>query len=96
MVAVKTEYTVRANYIQQNKLNIQLLMEALKQHPIKGMDYQVYNIEGTGIFIHISISTSKEILKEINLLDAFRAFQKELKASEPVSFPKAEYLDIIR
>ncbi len=95
MIAVKVQYTVRAGYIEQNKQNIKMVMEELKSNPIEGMDYKAFNVEGTGIFIHINVSENEEVLKKINTIEVFRFFQSRLKASEPVSSPKVEYLDIL-
>ena len=95
MEAVKIEYTVRANYIEQNKQNIKLIMAELERNPIKGVDYKAYNVEGTGVFIHLNIVENESDLKKVQNLQIFQFFQDQLKGSEPVLAPKVERLNII-
>ena len=55
MKAVKVEYTVKPEYIEQNKANIRKVMKRLKEDPIDGMLYSTYTLEDERTFIHINV-----------------------------------------
>ena len=38
MKAVKVQYTVRTEYVNQNKANIRKVMDKLKSNPIEGLE----------------------------------------------------------
>lgn len=96
MIAVKVEYTVKADFVEENKANISKVMEALKKQPIDGMFYSSQTVdESPATFIHINMAKSPEIMGQLNALPEFKAFQSALKASEPVVAPKATKLTVV-
>ena len=95
MKAVKVQYTVKPEYVDQNKSNIQRVMAALKAKPIVGMLYSSYTIDEGNTFVHINICKDEETLSKINDLPEFLEFRKGLKASQPVSPPKATSLELV-
>ena len=96
MKAVKVQYTVRPEYIEENKSNIQKVMDALKANPIVGMQYSSYtDKENPNTFIHINMAKNEEIMAKLNDVEEFTAFRIALKASQPLSPPKQTSLELV-
>jgi len=96
MKAVKVQYTVKPEYVEQNKANIRKVMDALKENPIKGMLYSSYTDEADDqTFIHINIAKDGETMALLNDVEEFKAFRMALKESEPVSPPSQTSLNLV-
>lgn len=92
MKAVRVHYTVQQDYVAQNRINIQAVMNALKSNPIEGMYYSSYQLEDGVSFMHLNVARDDETMSKLNDLVAFTIFRSQLKASQPISPPKAEKL----
>lgn len=95
MKAVRVQYTVKPEYIEQNKKNIRAVMDAIKANPIEGMFYSTYQLPDGVSFMHLNFATDGETMNRLNAVEAFTAFRMALKASEPVSPPKSEELEFV-
>ena len=95
MKAVQVRYTVKPEFVEQNKKNITAVMEALKANPIEGMLYSSYTDDEGNTFVHINMAKDGDTLSRINELAEFLHFRKELKASEPIAPPKASPMDLV-
>jgi len=96
MKAVKVQYTVKAEYVEENKKNIQKVMDMLKTNPIDGMLYSSYtDSENPNTFIHINIAKDEETLSKLSDIKEFTEFRMALKASEPISPPKQTNLELV-
>ena len=95
MKAVKVQYTVKSEYVDQNRRNVQAVMDYLKANPIEGMYYACYQLEDGNSFMHINVAKDEETMSKLNDVELFGVFRKELKASDPLSPPKAEKLDVV-
>ncbi len=95
MKGVRVQYEVKPDYVETNRKNIQAVMDEIKANPIEGMYYSAYQIEGTNCFMHVNFSKDEETMSKINNVKAFGAFRMALKASEPVSPPNSESIDLI-
>ncbi len=95
MKIVKVQYTVKPEYVEQNKTNIQKVMDDLKAKPIEGMKYSSYLLEDGVSFMHLNIGKDTETLSKLNQIESFNEFRKQLKASEPISPPKVEKLSLV-
>lgn len=96
MKAVKVEYTVRPEFVEENKRNIQRVMDALKANPIQGMKYSTYtDAENPTTFIHINFANDAETMGKLSELQEFTEFRMALKASQPISPPKQTKLDLV-
>ena len=93
MKAVKVQYTVQPEYVEQNKRNIQAVMDTLKDNPIDGMYYSAYQLSNGNTFMHINIAKNQETMSKLGGVPEFTAFRTQLKASNPLSPPQSE--DII-
>ena len=95
MKIVRVQYTVKPEYVEQNKKNIQAVMADLKANPIDGLWYSTYQLSDGNSFMHVNLTSSPEALEKFNEVESFKKFRMELKASTPVSPPKAEDLTLV-
>ncbi|MEK6155292.1 hypothetical protein WIW50_18630 [Flavobacteriaceae bacterium 3-367] len=96
MKAVKLQYTVRPEYVEENKRNIQKVMDALLAHPINGMQYSSYtDNDNPNTFIHINMAKDAETMSELNNIKAFQEFRTALRESQPLSAPLATQLNLV-
>ncbi len=78
MRAVKVEYTVKPEYVETNKANIQKVMDELRGLGNTGILYSTYIKEDGVSFVHFSIHKGEENI--IPSLPAFQVFTTQLKA----------------
>ncbi|MEP4091565.1 hypothetical protein [Reichenbachiella sp.] len=96
MKAVKVQYTVKPEYVEENKENIRKVMDALKSNPIDGMQYSSYTDEDNpGTFIHINMAKDGDTMAKLTDVPEFTTFRMALKASEPVAPPKSTNLSLV-
>lgn len=96
MKAVKVQYTVIPEYVEENKRNIQKVMDVLKAKPIEGMQYASYtDDENPNTFIHINMARDAETMSKLNDVKEFAEFRMALKASQPLSPPKQTTLNLV-
>ena len=95
MKSVKVTYQVKPEFVEQNKKNIQVVMDYLKVNPIKGMYYSSYQLDDEGSFMHINIAHDEVTMNKLNDVKAFVDFRMQLKASEPVKSPNAQKIEFV-
>ncbi|NND34460.1 MAG: hypothetical protein HKN76_17880 [Saprospiraceae bacterium] len=96
MNAVKVEYTIKPEYRETNKKNIRRVMEALRLHPIAGMQYATFTDEqNPDTFIHINMARDEATMAKLNDVGEFQDFRKALKESHPLSPPKQTKLNLV-
>ena len=95
MKVVRVQYTVKEEYVAQNKSNIEAVMEELRVTPIFGLRYEVFQLPDETSFMHLNFPNSQEASAAFSSLASFERFRTELKASGPVSPPKAEHLSVV-
>lgn len=94
MKAVRVQYTVKPEYVEQNKANVQGVMDDLRNNPIEGMRYSTFYL-GEGSFMHLNVCNDQETMSLLGERDSFKHFRSGLKASGPVSPPKAEPMNYV-
>jgi len=95
MKAVKVQYTVKPEYVEQNKANIRKVMDELHSNPIAGMQYASFTLDDGYTFVHINMANNQETMDKLQEVEVFNEFRKALKASGPLSPPKSEILDLV-
>ena len=95
MKAVRVQYTVADDCIEQNKKNIKAVMDSLKENPIKGMYYATFQLSDGKSFMHLNFAEDGETMSKLNDVEAFQNFRNSLKASGPISPPKAENIELV-
>ena len=93
MKAVKVQYVVKPEYVNQNKANIKMVMDKLKSDPIEGMLYSSYTLDDGQTFVHINICKDEETMNKLNDVPEFAEFRKALKESVPIEPPKSTNLE---
>ena len=95
MRAVKVQYTVKPEYVEQNKANIRRVMDALRAKPIDGMRYASFTLDDGQTFVHINFAKDQETLSRLSDVEEFGEFRSALKASGPISPPASENLNLV-
>ena len=95
MKAVRVQYTVQPEFVEQNKKNIEAVMQALKDYPIEGMYYSTFQLSDGNSFMHVNVAQSPEILSQLNQVEAFNQFRMALKQSGLISPPNTEDLNFV-
>ncbi len=93
MKAVKVEYQVKPEFVEQNKSNIQRVMKAMREKNINAMLYSSYYL-GDGKFMHHNLTTSSDF-SELTNVNEFKEFQQALKQSEPIVKPASTDLEVV-
>lgn len=92
MKAVKVEYQVQSEYVEQNKMNIRKVMDALQGKKCKSVLYSSYYL-GDGRFMHVTVAPQD--FSELTSLKEFKEFQEGLKSSQPIRKPEPSELDLV-
>ncbi len=95
MKAVKVQYTVKEEYAETNKKNIEQVMSDLKKLENPGIKYSSYVLNDGKTFVHLGIYSDEEAMSVATNLDSFKKFQMELKESRPEAPPKADDLNLV-
>jgi hypothetical protein len=95
MIAVKVQYTVKPEYVDQNKANIRKVMEAIRSNPIPGMQYASFTLDDGQRFVHINMAKDQETLSKLSEVKEFGEFREALKASGPISPPQSDNLNLV-
>ena len=95
MNAIKVEYTVRPEYVETNKANIQKVMDELKASGNTGVLYSVYTKDDHCSFVHFAIYKNPDEPNIIPTLKAFQHFSKQLKEEGLAIPPHSLKLDMV-
>ena len=95
MKIVKVTYTTKAEYAEQNKVNISKVMNELKKQNKPGINYITCVAADGRSFIHTAFFNSEADEKILIDLTVFKEFQQQLKAEGLESAPKQELLTLV-
>ena len=95
MKAVKVEYTVKPEYVAQNKANVEHVMQALRNQPIEGMHYSTFIKDDGQTFVHINMAQDGDTMSKLGDVPEFQHFRSSLKASGPLAPPKSTNLKLV-
>lgn len=95
MKAVKVEYTIKPEYVETNKANINKVMDELRTLGDVGVLYSTYVKEDGCSFVHFAIYRNGNEPNIIPTLEAFQAFQKQLKEEGLTGPPQTVNLQMI-
>ena len=95
MNAVKVQYTVKAEYVETNKANIQRVMADLREINSPDIQYSAFLLDDGKSFVHFVMRANDEAQKTVSELPSFQEFQRQLKASGPEAPPDAESLTFV-
>lgn len=95
MKIVRVTYTVKPEYVEQNKSNIEQVMTDLRKIGNPNTKYASYLEEDGVTFMHFAQYPDESTAKILNTIPSFAKFREELKASKPVSPPKAMNMSLV-
>lgn len=75
MISVKVTYTVKPEFTEQNKKNIQRFLEDFQQLNPADFTYQVFLGEDKQTFLHLSSYQNEAVQNQIMSVPSFKAFQ---------------------
>ena len=95
MKAIKVEYTVKPEYVNTNKANIQKVMDELRALGNVGVLYSSYVKEDGCSFVHFAIHRDDEASNVITSLESFKKFNEQLRAEGLVTPPQSTKLEMV-
>jgi quinol monooxygenase YgiN len=95
MRITRVRYTVKEEYVETNKRNIERVMTDLRDLNIPNLKYSSFIEEDGRTFMHFSMFKDESASDILNSLPSFTEFRKQLKASDPESPPQAEQLTLV-
>lgn len=76
MINVIVSYTVKPEFITENKTNIQKFLDDFKNLDQKTFEYKAYIKEDGVTFLHYSNYINEEVQHEVLNVSSFKEFQK--------------------
>lgn len=95
MISVKVSYTVKPEFVAQNKRNISIFLADFKKLVNTNFLYNVYLQEDGITFLHVSMYENEEVQNEILNLDSFLEFQQQRDESGLLNLPQIENITLI-
>ncbi len=95
MNAVKVTYTVKESYVETNKKNIANVMTALRALKNPDIKYSTFVLDDGQTFVHLVFRANETANEVLGQLPEFQTFQQQLRASEPISPPKPEDMELV-
>ena len=86
MRITRHRYTVKPEYVAQNRQNLDEFIAALTAAAVPGLSYRVFLEEDGQTFLHL-VTSQDDPSAVITGLPSFKKFQSELLASDPVAKP---------
>ena len=94
MRITRHRYTVKPEYVAQNRKNLDEFIAALSAASVPGLSYRVFLEEDGQTFLHL-VTSQDDPSSVITGLASFKKFQSELSASGPVAKPDQVRLSLV-
>lgn len=91
MKVTRVQYTVRSDFAEENKSNINAVMQELRSLGSNDVQYAVYLLSDGKTFMHLVHQNTAEVERLPTSLSSFKHFQARLKDNLEVP-PKVETL----
>ncbi len=95
MISVKVSYTVKPEFVDQNRNNISVFLTDFKKLNTLNFLYNVYLQEDGLTFLHVSMYENEEVQNQILNVASFLNFQKERDESGLNASAQIESLQLI-
>ena len=95
MITVKVTYTVKPEFVEANKGNINKFLSDFKKLNPSDFRYNVYLQEDGITFLHLSTYKNEEIQKQILNIPSFKSFQEQRDKSGLDNTHKVEVLNYV-
>lgn len=93
MISVKVTYTVKPEFVAQNKTNIKSFLQDFKELKTLDFKYEVFLSENGVTFLHIASYKNETIQDQILNIASFKEFQKKRDESGLNDSHKFELLE---
>jgi hypothetical protein len=94
MKITRHRYTVKPEYVSQNRQNVDRFIAALTETAVPGLSYRVFLEEDGQTFVHL-VTSEEDPSTVITSLPSFKKFQSELLASDPVAKPDQVRMSLV-
>jgi len=94
MRITRHRYTVKPEYVAQNRQNLDAFIAALTAAAVPGLSYRIFLEEDGQTFLHL-VASQDDPSAVITGLPSFKKFQSELLASDPVAKPDQVGMSLI-
>jgi hypothetical protein len=95
MKAVKVQYTVKEDYVETNKGNIERVMSELRGLNNPGIKYSSFLLDDGKTFVHFGMYADEEAMSVVGNLESFNQFRQQLQESRPEVPPHADDLSLV-
>lgn len=95
MEAVKVQYTVRAEYADTNRSNIEQVMSELRSLNNPDIKYSAFMLADGKTFVHFGLYADAEAKSVVGELDSFKKFRQGLQESQPEIPPQSDDLNLV-
>ena len=95
MKVTRVQYTVRSDYVEQNKQNIDAVMREMRALNNNDVRYAVYLQADGKTFMHLAQQNTPEAEKLPTSLESFKRFQAGLKDNLEIP-PKVETFGLVQ
>ncbi len=95
MKTVVVTYQVRPEFVERNAANIGAVMDELRSWSDPSIRYQSFRKADGVTFVHVGMYADAAAQERMTASPAFARFQQELRASEPVKAPSADWLELV-
>jgi quinol monooxygenase YgiN len=96
MKAVVVRYRVKADFVDENKRNIEQVLIEHRERAHPGVRYTVHqDKDDAQNFVHVGMYADEAALDSTTALESFKAFQAALRGSGPESKPSATWLSTV-
>ncbi len=95
MIAVKVSYTVKAEFVNKNKQNINEFLADFKKLVTSNFMYNIFLQEDGLTFLHISMYEDEAVQNQVLNVPSFLKFQQERDESGLTTSPKIESMTFI-
>lgn len=95
MIIVKVTYTVKQEFVAENRDNISAFMKDFREMDNTGFRYNVYLCEDGKTFVHLSHYNYEDVQKQVLAVKSFLYFQQQRDNSGFEIEPKVEMMKLI-
>ncbi len=95
MISVIVTYTVKPEYVEQNKQHIQQFLKDFKVLDTSAFEYNIYTKEDGLTFVHYSVYRDEKVQTEVLNVPSFKEFQRLRDESGLNGTHKVEVLNLI-
>ncbi len=95
MHITRVTYTVKPEFVETNKKNIEAVMAEVRSKNWPGFKYATYLAPDGISFMHFAMAESKEVNDQLLTLESFKHFTSELRSKGAEAPPKSEHMSLV-